>query len=175
MADQHQPASFYHHHLLVLLLLLLLLPIITTATATAHTTALNNCVLVASERHNGMVPCFTTRDADATLPACLTASSTTSSLSEPNSIVNQFTRQHLQSYLDIGRIRREEMHKYLLRQSTEQRLVKLVLDGACSNNLDVGAHGWLTVSGNLLRPWSSGDFERLSGRVDVVVVKEKYW
>ena len=170
----------------------LLLPWLLLHSTTALTLSppRSNCILVASTSINGMVPCFTSRHSTAALPNCLitnkkkttaTATTTTDEEQLDAAIITELTRRDLESFLHIGRARRRELVDYVERRTTvpsslpvSTSLIKIVLDGSCSNNVELKEHGWLVVGRNILNLFDVTDFHALA-RIDVLVIYEHYW
>ena len=202
LADTHRRDPKRTHPMNTLFLQLLLFTNLlsyttsqTSSNSSPSRPVLENCLPLQSST-NTIIPCFTSFNSLDPFPDCLIPEISELDNTVDARVVTEITRANLESFLRIGRTRRRELMAHVARRSTRHRqrhpnnidnhhnhhnqdylspnLIKLVLDGSCTNSVQVGTHGWLTIGRNILRPWSSNDLSVLK-QLDIVVIYEKYW
>ena len=95
-----------------------------------------------------------------------------SSTDEPNVAV-----QSIQNWFKIRDFRQQELQHYTSHViAPKNRPLQIVLDGSCTNKLDV-ANKWIIVGGNILRPWIGSEMKTLLNgtRINTVVMLMSYW
>ena len=122
-----------------------------------------DCIFIA-----GQGPCYVNRSAPLHPPPCQQITT--------HDQADVVVAQSIHNWFKITDFRRQELHHYATKLPLQNHPLQLLLDGSCSNKLDV-VHKFIVVGGNLLRPWINAEIKRLLNgiRINTIVMFMSYW